>query len=175
MNLRDIFDQFIEESVITNRDPEISVTLLLSEDFVVRDGEDGLMTLQEALLTEMHTKYQNVPGAGRRKVRSVGRKDPKRQIAGRIAARKGRSKRMMAQRNPKTKMKRKRTMAFVNRMNAGKKKGRFKVRKPKVRFKRTKRPTFKRAKRPSFRRAGGFRGAHGTRRHGPPRVQRYRR
>jgi hypothetical protein len=48
--------------------------------------------------------------------RVIGRKDPKRRMIAKRAARKGRAARMRAARNPRSKMKRQRTLAVRKRM-----------------------------------------------------------
>jgi len=114
MDLRDVFDGFIEEAAVSLYPPELSAELLLSEDFRVPYG-DEYIPLVEAL----HRIRVKVAGGGRITKRKFGRKDPRRSMIAKRSARKGRAARMRAMRNPRSKMKRKRTMAARKRMFGG--------------------------------------------------------
>jgi hypothetical protein len=147
MKLTEHLDAFIEEAVVELLDPEAAAYLLLSEDFrFTQLGEDV------SILNEAHRIRVKVAGGGYMTKRVIGRKDPRRSRSAKRAALKGKAKRRMALRNPRSRMKRARTLAARKRLMGNKT-----TRRPKRRVGPTPR------KRPSYR------GYHGAKRHAAPR------
>ncbi len=90
------------------------ITEALALGFDERQIADLLLAEADAVsempLTEARRKYRSMPGGGKALISVQGRVDPRRRIAARKAARKGKAARMRAARNPQSKMKRRRTM-----------------------------------------------------------------
>lgn len=127
MDFRDILDKLIEEAVLEDVSPQIAADVLLSESSIVLETGE--------LLTEVVKRTRvKVAGGGYMTKRKIGRPNPRRSQIAKRSAMKGKSKRRIAQRSMRSKLKRKRTMQARNRLMGG-----------------------------------ARRGAHGTRRHGPPR------
>ena len=137
MSLKQDLDLFIEECLTHGLEDAGIAHMLLCEDVRLQEYGDTLLESVKRTVIKRagHTFL----------VRKRGRPNPLRSIKAKQAARKGASKRRLAQRNPSTKRKR----AQARAMRPG---GRLKVRRhgpPRV--KRAKRPSFKR---PKVRRTG---------------------
>jgi len=149
MSLKQDLDFFIEECLTHGLEADAIGYMLLCEDVTLQEYGG---TLLEAV------KRTVIRRAGHTfLVRKRGRPNPLRSIKAKQAARKGASKRRLAQRNPSTKRKRAQARAM---RPGGTRRRKLTVRRhgpPRV--KRAKRPTFKRpkvrkfgVKRPSYRR-----------------------
>lgn len=163
MDLRDLFDGFIEDAVIHGYTPEQSSILLLDEDFHFFHEDVGRTELLETV------KKRVVMRAGHRiTLARRGRPNPARSIKAKQAARKGAARRRAAQRNPATKRKRKMAMR-VRRSVTGSRRPRRKAAyrgyhgtkrhagprkavRPKTYRPKTYRPKARRPKRPTYRR-----------------------
>lgn len=146
MSLKQDLDLFIEECLIHGLEADGIAHMLLCEDVTLQDYGG---TLLEAVKRTVIKRAGHVF-----LVRKRGRPNPLRSIKAKQAARKGASKRRLAQRNPSTK--RKRAQARAMRPGGARSKPR---RHGPPRIKRAKRPSFKRpkvrkfrVKRPSYRR-----------------------
>jgi len=111
MDLIEYLDAFVEEAVAELYTPEEATFLLLNESFKFTQLGEPVH-----LLTEMKRIRVKVAGGGYMTKRKIGRKDPRRSMIAKRSARKGRAKRMAAMRNPRSKMKRRRTMAARSRL-----------------------------------------------------------
>jgi hypothetical protein len=130
MDLLEQLDAFIEEAVVELYTKEQVAYLLLSEDFrFLTPGERN-----EKLLETVKRTRVKVAGGGYMTKRRIGRPNPRRSQIARRAAMKGKSKRRIAARSMKSKIKRRRTLQARKQLMGG-----------------------------------ARRGAHGTKRHGPPR------
>lgn len=130
MDLLEQLDAFIEEAVIELYTKEQVAYLLLSEDFKFTTPGDK----DESLLETVKRTRVKVAGGGFMTKRRIGRPNPRRSQIAKRAAMKGKSKRKIAARSMKTRIKRRRTLKARKQLMGGPK-----------------------------------RGAHGARRHGPPR------
>lgn len=174
MSFKDFLNTFIEEAVLEDYPVEMSVSLLFSES--TRSLEDGFTVLEMVKeehgdeLTEVVKRTRiKVAGGGYYTKRKIGRPNPRRSQIAKRAAMKGKSKRKIAARSMKSKIKRRRTLkARKSLMGGGAKRGahgakrhagprrtaRPKVRRPTMRRPTMRRPTMRRPKvrRPSYRR-----------------------
>jgi hypothetical protein len=172
MDFKEFLNTFIEEAVLEDYPIEMSVSLLFSESTrSLHDGSTVLEMLREdGDLTETVKRTRiKVAGGGFYTKRKIGRPNPRRSQIAKRAAMKGKSKRKIAARSMKSKIKRRRTLkARKSLMGGGAKRGahgakrhagprraaRPKIRRPKVRRPKVRRPTMRRPKirRPSYRR-----------------------
>ena len=154
MDFCEHLDAFLEEAVVELYTAGQAAYLLLSEDFRFNSHEGEVLILAEARrygpkmqkrkkLAQRGQKrvFRKVAGGGRVLIKKTGRVN----IGRSINMRRSKQKRIMAQkraqRNPQTKMKRRRTMQARSRLMPRRK---------------------------------SYKGAHGTKRHGPPRPRRRR-
>jgi hypothetical protein len=129
MDLLEHLDAFIEEAVVELYTKEQVAYLLLSEDFRFNTPEGTDLLLEVVKRTRV-----KVAGGGFMTKRKIGRPNPRRSQIARRAAMKGKSKRRIAARSMKSRIKRRRTLQARKQLMGG-----------------------------------ARRGAHGTKRHGPPR------
>ena len=106
MDFTQTLDSVISEALELGCDERQISDLLFSEAHIVEGME----------LTEARRIRVKVAGGGYMTKRVIGRKDPRRSAIAKRAARKGKANRMRAMRNPRSKMKRQRTLAARKRM-----------------------------------------------------------
>lgn len=138
MDFKDFLNSFIEEAVLEGYPVEMSAGRLLGENTrSLQDGSTILEMLEEegGLLETVKRTRIRVAGGGYFTKRKIGRPNPRRSQIAKRAAMKGKSKRKIAARSMKSKIKRRRTLKARKSLMGGK----------------------------------ARKGAHGTRRHGPPR------
>jgi len=129
MTLRDRLDNFIEDAIAESYPPAVAATVLCCEDCTLND--ELLLDMIKQELLETKRTFRKLPGGGKMLIRRTGPVSIKRRMAAKKAARKGRAARLRASRNPRSKMKRKRTMAARKRLLGNRRKS---SRRPRIRF-----------------------------------------